>query len=302
MTRAAALAALVGLAACATPRWQDELLPALSDARAAGREVVVFFALAGRDASDRMQGWLDDPRVLAALGRGGFAAVTCDGFENKRLYQGWVGFGEGMGIAVLDGEGRVYATRPGPQDPPELAAYLDLCAASRAELRRLRAAAAAATADPNDKHRLGVLLLRLGNRVEAEPLLLDAALAGVTAARHHVARLYALEGSLEKAWHWLRHVPRTPAAETTRGYLLYKERRHEEAAQVLEAALQVGELGDDRQRALLFLGKALHEARRDDRAGPLLRALANENTGSTFEAAALHTLAHIADPDDGHTH
>jgi len=33
-----------------------------------------------------------------------------------------------------------------------------------------------------------------------------------------------------------------------------------------------------------------------------LQALAAEGTGSTFEAAALHTLAHIKDPQLGHTH
>ena len=71
---------------------------------------------------------------------------------------------------------------------------------------------------------------------------------------------------------------------------------------MLDAALQRGELGEDRQRALLYLGKSLHEVDRDDRALPLLRALAAEATGSVFEAAALHTLGHIENPDHGHEH
>ena len=39
-----------------------------------------------------------------------------------------------------------------------------------------------------------------------------------------------------------------------------------------------------------------------ERAVPILERLANEGTGSTFEAAARHTLGHIYNPDHGHTH
>ena len=98
------------------------------------------------------------------------------------------------------------------------------------------------------------------------------------------------------------HGPRTGPALVSEGYVLFKERRHREAAAVLEQALAAGGLGDERQRAVLYLGKALHEDQQDARAKPLLAALAAEGTGSTFEAAARHTLAHIADPQHGHSH
>jgi tetratricopeptide (TPR) repeat protein len=206
-----------------------------------------------------------------------------------------------MGIAVLDGAGQVYAARPGPQDPPELAAFLRQCAAARVELAALRAAAAARP-DPHDQYRLGCLLLQLGCRTECELLLREAALAGIVDARHHLARLFALDGHVTQARQWLVGAPRTPAAQVTEGYVLFKERRHEAAVAVFEAALQTGELGEDRQRALLYLGKALHENKQDDRAVPLLQALAAEGTGSTFEAGAGHTLGHILNPQHGHTH
>lgn len=294
---------LVLLAACATStRWQRELLPALSRARRAARELVVYFALPGRDASDAMQARLADPAVIAALTAGGFDAVVVDGFERSRLYGEWIGGGEGMGIAVLDAAGRCYAARPGPQDPPELAAFLRMCAANRGELARLRAANAADPTDPQIQHRLGCLYLRLGCRRQCEPLLIDAALAGVEDARHRLARLYALDGNVTAARRWLKTASRTPAALATEGYVLFKERRHARAAAVFREALASGKLGDERQRALLYLGKSLHEDRRDELAVPILEALANEATGSTFEAAAVHTLRHIANPDEGHTH
>lgn len=79
----------------------------------------------------------------------------------------------------------------------------------------------------------------------------------------------------------------------TRSRLRYA-RRHQDAVTGFEAVLAQGDLGADRQRALMCLGKSLHEAGRDDRALPLLEALAAEGSGSWFEAPAVHTLTHIA--------
>jgi uncharacterized protein HemY len=117
-----------------------------------------------------------------------------------------------------------------------------------------------------------------------------------------LARLYALDGNLAAARRWLVDLPRTGPALVTEGYVLFKERRHAEAVVVLEAALARADLGGERQRAVLYLGKALHESKQDARAVPVLQALAAEGLGTTFEAAALHTLAHIRDPQHGHSH
>jgi hypothetical protein len=289
-------------ASCATaPRWESDVVTALQTARAQRRELVVFFALAGRDASDRMQQSLDEPVVLAALADGGFLATVADGTQRATLYKTWIGGGEGMGIAVLDGDGRCYAARPGPQDPPELAAFLRFCVQSRARLASFRQRPQPVAA-PTDQHALGCLLLELGCRIESESLLLDAATAGVTDARHRLARLYALDGNLAAARRWLTASPKTAAALVTEGYVLFKERRHADAVAAFERALRSDQLGVDRQRALLYLGKALHENKQDDKAVPILAALAAEGTGSTFEAAALHTLGHIRDPQHGHSH
>ncbi len=301
MTRAVAVLGL--LAACAaTAPWQTDLQQALASARACGRDLVVYFALPGREASDRMQSTLQDPVVGRALRSLSFSAVVADGSVQARLYTAWIGGGEGMGIAVLDGGGRVYAARPGPQDALELAAFLRSCAAARDELAALRAAVTGLDARPQESHRLGCLLLELGCRTQCEPLLLDAALAGVADARHQLARLYALDGNVTAARRWLASAQKTPAAQVTEGYVLFKERKLKDAVAVLEVALKTEQLGSDRQRALLYLGKALHENQQDDRAVPLLTALAAEGTGSTFEAAARHTLSHVKDPQHGHSH
>lgn len=301
MKRRGPIAVTLLLAACSsTATWHPDLQHALAQSRQSLQDLVVYFALPGREASDRMQSSLSDPAVSAALREGGFRAAIADGSSSTGFYSQWVlGGSEGMGIAVLDATGQVYAARPGPQDPPELAAFLRQCADARDELAFLRAMA---PGNPHDQFRLGCQLLQLGCRTECEPLLRSAAMAGIVDARHHLARLFALDGNVAAARQWLLGAPKTPAALVTEGYVLFKERKHAESIAVFEAALSTGQLAADRQRALLYLGKALHENKQDERAVPLLRALAAEGTGSTFEAAAVHTLGHIAEPQHGHAH
>ncbi len=297
-----AIAAGLLLASCATrPVWWVHVGGELPDPQ--GGELAVYFALPGRELSDRMeQDSLGDPAVLDALRAGGFRSLRLDGFAHAHRYARWVGSGEGMGLVVLDAEGRVRAARPGPQDPPELAAWLTFVAARRGEVADARAALAAAPDDGGRALALGRLLLELGCRKETEVLLRQAATAGVADAVHRLARLYALEGRLERAREWLAKAPPSPAADVTAGYLLYKERRHAEAAQRLAAAIAAGGLGDELPRARLFLGKALHESGRDAEATAVLLTLVRDAAGTTFAGAAQHTLHHITDPDHGHTH
>ncbi|MGE3171355.1 MAG: tetratricopeptide repeat protein [Planctomycetota bacterium] len=291
------------LAACAAPHpaWPADATATLAAARAAGDELVVFFALPGREQSDRMeQRALRDPQVLAALADGGFRSLWLDGFTHRRLHAEWLGGGEGMGVCVLDGDGAVYAARPGPQDPGELAAFVRLCTARRGDVRAARARLQQDPGDPRRQHELALLLLELGCRVGTEELLMRAAQGGEVDAHHRLARLFALDGHVQRARQWLRIAVPSPAARVTEGYVLFKERRHADAAAQFEQALALGDLGPDRDRARLYYGKALHECGRDDEARAVLEALRRDAAGTTFGAAAEHTLGHMQ--EDGHDH
>ena len=300
------MSALVCLAAaCSSPLpWATQALPTLAAAKAHHAAVVIYFALPGRDLSDRMElESLGAAEVLAALREQDFYSLRLDGFEHQRLYGAHVGGGEGMGLCVVDRDGQVFAARPGPQDAPELAAYLRLVGARRPAIEAARAALAMKPGDPRASYELGVLLLELGCRVGTEELLVTAAQGGVIDAHHRLARLFALDGRLTRARQWLRTAHRTPAAAVTEGYVLYKERRHREAAQVLEQVLRVGGLPvGEELRARLYHGKALHQTGAESEAKAVLRNLVAEAPGSTFAGAALHTLNHIENPDHGHAH
>ena len=291
--------------ACSAPTpWAVDAAPTLAQAQARGADVVVFFALPGRQLSDQMeQESLNAPEVLDALRAQGFYSLRLDGFSRQRLYDHYIGGGEGMGVCVLDEQGRVYAARPGPQDPPELAAYLRLVASRRAAVAAARVVLDSQPEDPVANYELGVLLLELGCRVGTDKLLLTAAQGGVVDAHHRLARLYALDGRLTQARQWLRTAHPTPAAAVTEGYVLYKERRHRESAELLGATLEQGGLSrDDELRAQLFYGKALHQAGADQRATQVLQALVARAPGTTYAGAALHTLDHIQNPNHGHSH
>ncbi len=293
------------LAACAAAPlpWNADVPAVLAGARAAGADVVAFFALPGRELSDRMeQQALRDDAVLAALARGGFHSLWLDGFTYQRLYAQWVGGGEGMGICVLDGEGQVYAARPGPQDPSELVALLDQAAAARGAVAAARKAVVATPGDGAAQYRLGVLLLELGCRIGTEELLVSAAQRGVLDAHHRLARLFALDGMVARSRQWLRTAVPSPARDVTEGYVLFKERRPAEAVLQFEAALRRGIDGPDRLRARLYLGKALHESGHDAEATVLLQALATEAPATTFGAGARHTLNHLQETTHDHSH
>lgn len=287
----------LSLAGCASSgaHWHDDLPSALVTARRDGSDVVACFVRPGTALSDHLQAGLDDALVLTALGKGGFVAVRVDAGQQERLFEQWLGGRDGFGVAVIDPQGRVYSARPGPLDPDELAAFLNRAASSRERLAAARAEVLRPESGLSEQHALGCLLLELGARRDCEPLLIEAAMGGVTDARHRLARLYALDGNLTKARNWLKSAPGTTAAKVTEGYVLYKERQFDRAAEVFEAALQAGRVGDERQFAMLYLGKSWHEGRRDDRAVPLLESLAREGTGSVFEAGAAHVLRHVRD-------
>ena len=284
----------------APPEWQRDMQSALSESRSGARDLVVYFALPGRSASDSMESRLPHPVVLDALAAGGFVAMIVDGVACKRMYAEWIGGSEGMGMCVLDGQGYCYAARPGPQDPGQVAAFLDFCASKRAELAVLRSKLQQPAVSPLDQYALGCLLLDLGCRVHSEPLLTSAAMDGVAEARLRLAHLFALDGNLTAARRWLKTAPVSPAAKFTEGYGVFKERSYAAAVRAFEDALATKNLGADRQNALLYLGKSLHQDKRDEQAIPILEALVAEGTGSTFEAAATHTLGHIYNPDHGH--
>ncbi len=298
------MAACAG-AGVAPPPIGDDADATLARSRALGRDVVLFFALPGRDASDRMERetWTD-PRVHRAIADGGFLLTRVDAFVEVDRYRALIGGGEGMGVCVVDTEGRPFAARPGFQEADELAAFLQRVARRRPAVVAARTAVAVDPADMRARFALGDVLLDLGERRTSERELTIAAKSGVAAARHRLARRHALDGDVTQARAWLSDAPPSLGARVTEGYVLFKERRHREAVATFAALLRDSEhdLADERQRVLYYLGKSLHEAGRDADALARLSALAAEGTGSTFEAAARHALRHILDPDHGHTH
>ncbi len=310
LLHAGVLSSLLG--ACATPEpWLDQgPAEVLSQARRRGLDTIVYFALPGRDLSEQMEAVsLPSPEVLTALDQGRFASMRLDGFDHQRLYSVWIGGGEGMGVCALDRQGRVYAARPGPQDPPDLAAWIRLCQLRREGILEARSRVESNPQDLQAQYELGCRLLEVGCRVGTIEALVTAAEGGVLDARHRLARVFALEGRLVEARRWLELAPPSPERAVTEGYILFKERRHHEAVVVLHDAVQRhGPAGDkpmalsEIYRARLYLGKSLHEVGRSDLAVDTLEALVAEAPGTTYAGAALHTLNHIRNPDHGHTH
>lgn len=299
-------ASLVMLGACELPPkpWSPDVDAVVASGRPDERETVVFLALPGRELSDRMEKEvLKNSAVELALDAGRFRTARVDAFARQDLYAAWVGSGEGMGIAVLDTAGRCYGARPGPQDPPELEAFLRLCASRRQPLVVAQGLLDARPEDPDAMIRLAEIFLELGARVRAEPLLLAAAEQRPLRVAPLMSLLHGQDGRLQAARKWLEQAPAGPQRDVIDGYLCFKERRHEEAITLLRGALAQGGLPEREQlRARLYLGKALQESGQPAEALAVLRSLLAEARGTVFAGAAEHTIEHIKNPNQGHTH
>ena len=293
------------LASCALPPkpWSPDVDAVVASGRPDERETVVFLALPGREQSDRMEKEvLRNSAVELALDAGRFRTARVDAFARQDLYAAWVGSGEGMGIAVLDTKGQCYAARPGPQDPPELEAFLRLCASRRQALVVAQGLLEARPFDPDAMIRLAEIFLELGARVRAEPLLLAAAEERPLRVAPLMALLHGQDGRLQAARKWLERAPAGPERDVVDGYLCFKERRHEEAIALLRGALEQPLPDRENLRARLYLGKSLQENGQSDEALRVLRSLLAEARGTVFAGAAEHTIEHIKNPNQGHTH
>lgn len=300
------IASLALLGACELPPkpWSPDVDGVVASARADGLETVVFLALPGRELSDRMEREvLRSSAIELALDAGRFRTARVDAFARQDLYAAWVGSGEGMGLAVLDGSGRCHAARPGPQDAPELEAFLRLCVSRRQALVVAQGLLDARPDDPDAMIRLAEIFLELGARVRAEPLLLAAAEQRPQRVAPLMALLHGQDGRLQAARKWLERAPAGAQRDVIDGYLCFKERRHAEAIALFRGALAQGGLPDrEQQRARLYLGKSLQETGQTAEALTVLRSLLAEARGTVFAGAAEHTIEHIKNPGQGHSH
>jgi tetratricopeptide (TPR) repeat protein len=292
--------------------WRNDFESARREA--GERLLLLSFAAEGRPVVRMMEEeTFRHPQVVAALATG-FVPVRLDPVREAGLYRDVVGGRGAVGSAVLDASGDVVSVLGGYAGPREYLRYLQRAAAGYAGLEAARRAWAAGPESPEALYALGERYLELGSPKRAEECwtgVVDGGVAGSAAAASHarLARARVNRGRLDEARRHLEAARRLDAAGALDGMLLLTEglalgleRKHAEAAALLDRALQRHPGHAEKDHVLYALGFVLHQDRQDARALRVLEGLIASHPGSAWVPAAREQAEHIRNPRPDHEH
>jgi tetratricopeptide (TPR) repeat protein len=302
--------------------WRKDYDAAGAEARKTGRLLLLHFSLADRPVCRTMdEETFGNADVVQAL-RDRFVSVRADIEAQPKLFEETIGGRGGLASCVLDADGDVISARNGYAGPEEFLRFLEKAVAGRV---RIQAAHRALAASPDSAP--GLLALAEAyresdslRRAEAAYLRAlerssgrdDAGSKATAAACHErMARLKVMRGKNLEARRHLEEARRLdPEGRSaprerlllTEGLTLAVERRHAEAARVLQEALDRYPAGEEGDHLHYALGFVLHQEGRDKAALEALESIAARYPRSTWLAAAREQIDHIRNPQPDHVH
>jgi len=312
MVRLALAALLLVLQACGGDalRLASSYADAVAAARVRQTQVVVHFRLPGRPVSDATDAALP-PNLLLRVAPD-VVHVRVDAAREPALYVRLCGgtprHGPGLATCIVEPtcDDEAVAVRLGYVDAEGLQHLLAEAASLRAELRR-----DAAESDASAKRWLIVAdhFARCGRRDRARAGYLaafaaaDAELRRESAGR--LARLAVEDGDLAATRTWLVQAGDDAHVGFTRAMLHVAARQARQALPVLRALASGGEgsgssSGVPRERVLLLLARAHHEAGDDPAALHTLALVEASGAAPEVVAEAARTAAHVRAGDHGH--
>lgn len=289
--------------------WGSDFEVAKAGAGRTGRLVLLSFVQPGRPAGKALdEETFADPGVLRRI-RDGFVPVRLDPSARADLFAAVVGGRGAVATAIVGPDGDVVSVAGGYLGPKALADLLDRAAGGIAELAKRRAEAPAsgkAMAACGDAYH------RLGSPRRAEECWkkasesTDPEASGTAHAR--LARLRVERGKNLEARRHLEAARRSGGSAPsgslalTEGLILGVERRHAEAARVLEEALKTDPAHAEKDHVLFALGFVLHQDKRDREALAVLERLMAEFPASGWALHAREQAGHIRNPQPDHEH
>lgn len=279
--------------------WARDVDAALAEAKRADRLVVLHFQLAGRPLCAQMnEETFKAPEVARRLTS--FVAVFVDLAERAELFDRTVGGKGALGTAVVDVDLDPVSVLPGYAGAADFLRFLD-----RAERGYPGLKAARGRAGPRE---LGDLYRGLQSPRRAEACWREGAAQGDAACHGRLARALVLRGrNLEAreqlaAFRGARTESEADVAALTEGLILTLERRHAEAARVLEAAVRAHASSAEADQMLLSLGFVRHQLGENARAIETLEGMLKSFPESAWTAEARLRIEHIRNPPPEHQH
>jgi hypothetical protein len=279
--------------------WGRDVEAALAEARRADRLLVLHFQLAGRPLCKLMtEETFADPEVARRMAS--FVPVFVDLAAHAELFDRAVGGKGALGTAVVDADLDPVSVLPGYAGPRDFVRFLDV-----AEKGWPRLKAARGTSTPRE---LGDLYRDLQSPRRAEACWREGAAKGDVLCHERLARALVLRGRNLEAREHLAAFRKggldsgRDRAALTEGFILTLERKHAEAARVLDEAVQVHPGSDEADRLLLALAFVRHQLGEDAKAIELLETMLKRFPASAWAAEARQRIEHIKNPPPDHEH
>lgn len=305
MRRSLYLALLLSACARETVR-EGDLAAARQLAARQGRLLLAHFRLPGRPLSDAMDAALTPERLRALAPE--FAHCRVDAERElaalRRALGGSQRRGAGLATCLLDAHGEALAISVGMLDERGFAAFVEHARTLQHEL-----AARLAQPEPARSLALAAHWARSGRNDLASARLQALADAEEPIARAlgaaGLARLAVQDGDVARAQQWLAvgdPLPQTERLQQQRALTAALVALARRAPREALAALARPPAPDEIAEHLLCLGRACHEC--GDKAGALraLTELQARFPATTYATAAAREVAHVLDPDHGHSH
>lgn len=290
--------------------WRADYPAALEEARRDGKLLVVHFTTEGRPACAAMEEETLRHADVVRASRERYVNVKLDAEKTPDLYRRMVGGRGGLATCVIDATGDVISGRAGYASVEEYVLFLGKAEAGYAALK-----AARERAKPEDAvsmAALGEAYLALDSRRRAEECFEKVVAQGKgpvesrAQAHERLSRLAVQRGRNVEARAHLAEARklggRADRLLLTEGMALSLERRHAEAAKLLEGALAAHPKGEELDAMKYALGFVLHQIPEDKRALEVLEGLVKEHPASVWVRAAKEQIGHIRNPQPDHTH
>ena len=298
--------------------WRKDYDAARAEARDKGRLILLQFTLAGRPVCKTMDDETLSHADVARVAREKFVSVRIDVDEKPELFEATIGGRGGLATCVVDADGDVVSALHGFAGPEPFRRVLEAADRGYAGLAAARQESARAPADPAKLHALGEAYRKLDSLRRAEACYRKVIDAGTTepvrvlaSCHERLARFRVMRGkNLESRSHLEAYrkldpqgtLPWTDRILLTEGLTLAVERKHKEAAKVLQEALRKYPSSDEADHLTFALGFVLHQDGQDKPALETLDAGVKRYPESAWVSAMKEQIEHIRNPQPDHTH
>jgi tetratricopeptide (TPR) repeat protein len=298
--------------------WRKDYDLARAEAREKGRLVLLHFTLAGRPLCKTMEDETLSHPDVARVASERFVSVRIDGESRADLFDATIGGRGGLATCVVDADGDVVSALHGFAGPEPFRRFLETADRGYAELAAARQESGRAPADPAKLYALGEAYRKLDSLRRAEACYRKVIEAGATepiriiaSCHERLARFRVMRGkNLDARTHLEAYraldpegsLPWTDRVLLTEGLTLAVERKHKEAARVLQEALRRFPSSDEAGHLMFALGFVLHQDGQDKPALETLEAGVKRFPESFWAAAMKEQIEHIRNPQPDHTH